>query len=68
LPPVSLGASPEIPPGVYNVTLTFSTDPPYSPAVESGAKGPVKTLVIKVKKNTDSSICNSNTFDTCIQL
>jgi hypothetical protein len=49
LPPVSLGASPEIPPGVYNVTLTFSTDPPYSPAVESGAKGPVKTLVIKVR-------------------
>jgi hypothetical protein len=38
LPPVSLGASPEIPPGVYNVTLTFSTDPPYSAAVESGAR------------------------------
>jgi hypothetical protein len=49
LPPVSLGASPEIPPGVYNVTLTFSTDPPYSPAVESGARGPVKTLTVKVR-------------------
>ena len=49
LPPVSLGASPEIPPGVYNVTLTFSTDPPYSAAVESGARGPVKTLTVKVR-------------------
>ena len=49
LPIMSLGSSPAIPPGIYNLTLKFEADPPYAPAVEKGAKGPVKTLMLKIR-------------------
>jgi hypothetical protein len=49
LPSILLGSQAVIPPGIYNVTLRFIADPPYAPAVESGAKGPVKTLLIKFR-------------------
>jgi hypothetical protein len=49
LPSILLGSQAVIPPGIYNVTLRFIADPPYAPAVESGAKGPVKTLLIKLR-------------------
>jgi|GEM_PF-1311450 len=49
LPSILLGSQAVIPPGIYNVTLIFIADPPYAPAVESGAIGPVKTLLIKLR-------------------
>ena len=49
LPSILLGYQAVIPPGIYNVTLIFIADPPYAPAVESGAIGPVKTLLIKLR-------------------
>ncbi len=49
LPSILLGSQAVIPPGIYNVTLIFIADPPYAPAVESGAIGPVKTLQIKLR-------------------